>query len=219
MHDLQRFIAGFMRFQANHFGEEGLFQQLSQGQRPPTLVIGCCDSRVDPALLTGCDPGDIFVIRNVANLVPPCFADSPPGVSSAIEFAVCGLEVQRIIVLGHAQCGGIRALLNPRKLNEETDFVGRWMRIAEPARERVLRELAHKTPQQQQRACEQVSLLLSLENLLTYPWLKRRVEAGQLSLHAWYFDIEQGALLAYSPRQHAFLPLVQPLATASIVAT
>lgn len=213
MEDIEKFVNGFARFQQNYFSEpQSLYGQLRAGQHPTTLLIGCCDSRVDPMLLTGSDPGEMFVVRNIANLVPPCTPDAPPGVSSAIEFAVCNLEVARVIVLGHAHCGGIRALLDPQPVRQqETGFVRRWMRIAEPVRERVLKELAHKSSQEQHHACELASILHSLDNLLTYPWLKRRVEQGKLALHGWYFDIDSGALLAWSPIQHTFLPLVCPL--------
>ncbi|WP_136417209.1 MULTISPECIES: carbonic anhydrase [Oxalobacteraceae] len=211
MQDIEKFVRGFCRFQEQYLSEQGIFDSLREGQRPGTLVIGCCDSRVDPALLTGSDPGELFVVRNIANLVPPCRADAPPGVSSAIEFAVCGLEVARVIVLGHAHCGGIRALMAPRRLAPETNFVERWMRIAEPVRQRVMRELEHKSSNERHKACELASILHSLDNLMTYPWLKRRVEEGKLMLHGWYFDIETGALLAYSPRKQEFLPLVCPL--------
>jgi len=211
MQDIEKFIHGFTGFQQRYLGEHALFDTLREGQHPGTLVIACCDSRVDPALLTGSDPGDMFVVRNIANLVPPCAPDAPPGVSSAIEFAVCNLQVARVIVLGHARCGGIRALMSPTPSTLETNFVERWMRIAEPVRERVVRELAHKSCDAQHRACEMASILHSLDNLLTYPWLKQRVEAGQLALHGWYFDLETGALLAYSPRRQEFLPMVCPL--------
>lgn len=212
MEDIEKFVKGFSRFQQQYFSEENtLYDSLRAGQHPTTLLIGCCDSRVDPMLLTGSDPGDMFVVRNIANLVPKCTPDAPPGVSSAIEFAICNLEVARVIVLGHARCGGIRALLAPKQEARETDFVERWMRIAAPVRERVMRELAHKTSAERHTACEQASILQSLENLLTYPWLKRRVEQGKLMLHGWYFDIDSGALMAYSPRQHQFLPMVCPI--------
>lgn len=212
MEDIEKFVRGFSRFQEQYFGEEqGLYDSLRGGQRPTTLLIGCCDSRVDPMLLTGSGPGDMFVVRNIANLVPKCTPDAPPGVSSAIEFAICNLEVARVIVLGHARCGGIRALLAPQQEARETDFVERWMRIATPVRDRVMRELAHKTSEERHKACEQASILQSLENLMTYPWLKRRVESGKLVLHGWYFDIDCGALMAYSPRQERFLPMVCPI--------
>lgn len=212
MEDIEKFISGFTRFQQQYFSEQQtLYDNLRAGQRPTTLVIGCCDSRVDPMLLTGSDPGDIFVVRNIANLVPPCTPDASAGVSSAIEFAVCNLEVERVIVLGHAQCGGIRALFAPQQQPTETNFVARWMSIAEPVRERVLLELPHRSSEEQHKACELASILHSLDNLLTYPWLKRRVEEGKLKLHGWYFEMGTGALLAYSPRQQEFLPLVCPL--------
>jgi carbonic anhydrase len=213
MEDIEKFVSGFTRFQQHYFSEEhSLYDALRAGQKPTTLLIGCCDSRVDPMLLTGSAPGDMFVVRNIANLVPPCTPDAPPGVSSAIEFAICDLEVARVIVLGHARCGGIRALLAPQKEVRETDFVERWMRIAAPVRDRVLRELAHKSSEERHTACEQASILQSLDNLLTYPWLKRRVEQGRLVLHGWYFDIGSGALMAYSARQQQFLPIVCPVA-------
>jgi carbonic anhydrase len=212
MQDIEKFIRGFARFQQQYLSEPRALDHLSQGQNPGTLVIGCCDSRVDPALLTGCDPGDMFVVRNVANLVPPCTPDAPPGVSSAIEFAVCGLKVARIIVLGHARCGGIRALMSSARVTEETDFVTRWMRIAEPVRRDVLRELKHKAQDAQCRAAELASILHSLDNLLTYPWIRRRVEEGTLALHGWYFDLGTGSLLAYSARKQEFLDILDPVA-------
>jgi carbonic anhydrase len=214
MEDIEKFVHGFSRFQQQYFSEsQTLYDNLRAGQRPGTLLIGCCDSRVDPMLLMGGDPGDLFVVRNIANLVPECTPTASAGVSSAIEFAVCSLEVERIIVLGHARCGGIRALMAPRQPVAETDFVGQWMRIAEPVAARVRRDLAHRSSEQQHKACELASILLSLDNLLTYPWIKRRVEQGLLKLHGWYFDIESGALMAYSARQQQFLPLVCPLRT------
>ncbi len=213
MKDIEKFVKGFARFQQNYFAsEDSVYSTLRDGQHPTTLLIGCCDSRVDPMLLTGCDPGDMFVVRNIANLVPPCEPNAPPGVSSAIEFAVCNLQVARVIVLGHAHCGGIHALLAPEQpVQNETNFVGRWMKIAEPVRESVLRDLRHKTSAQQHHAAELANILHSLDNLLTYPWIKRRVENSTLSLHGWYFDIDSGALLAYSATEREFLPLVCPL--------
>lgn len=215
MEDIERFIRGFGRFQQQYLREPAALDNLRSGQHPTTLLIGCCDSRVDPALLMGSDPGDIFVVRNIANLVPPCTPDAPPGVSSAIEFAVCGLEVARIVVLGHARCGGIRALMQGGRVTEETDFVARWMKIAEPVRQDVLRALPHKHEDGQCRAAEQASILHSLDNLMSYPWIRRRVDEGKLALHGWYFDIDTGSLLAYSPRKQEFLNLVQPLEAAA----
>jgi carbonic anhydrase len=207
MKDIARFIAGFERFQDKYFGHDReLFDQLRHVQRPRTMVIACCDSRVDPATLTGAEPGEIFVVRNVANLVPPYesggnFASVP----AALEFAVLSLEVEHIIVLGHAQCGGIHALMGDAEPGGE--FIGQWVSIAQRARERVLAELPSKPPALQERACEQAAILVSLENLMTYPWIAQRVEGGSLHLHGWYFDIGQGELLGYSPPDATFEPL------------
>ncbi|RQW29680.1 carbonic anhydrase [Rhodobacteraceae bacterium CH30] len=214
MHDIERFIAGFSRFQLQYFdSNSGLYRELKQGQHPSTLLIGCSDSRVDPAQLLGCDPGDIFTIRNVANLVPPCgAAKSHHGVSAAIQFAVAQLKVSRIIVLGHAQCGGIRALVEQRLDNGDAqDFIGPWVGIAEPARLRVEAGMQGASLQEKTRACELASILVSLKNLQSFPWVSQAMALGALTLHGWYFDLNAGALLAYSPRSDAFLPLVCPL--------
>lgn len=213
MDDLDRFIEGFRRFQLRYFGEDReLFTRLAQAQTPGTLLIGCSDSRVDPAIITQCNPGDMFMIRNIANLVPPFERGvTSQGVSAAIQFAVNDLQVKRVVVLGHAQCGGIRALMDGRASDDPDDFVGRWMRIGEPAKQRVLHDLPSKTPEVQRRAAEMASILVSLENLLTFPWLQQRVEEGKLSLHGWYFDFEQGALLGFDPASNHFQPLVCPL--------
>lgn len=214
MHDLERFIDGFQRFQQQYFETDpSLYSDLRQGQHPNTLLIGCCDSRVDPALLLGCDPGDIFTVRNVANLVPPCDPKQHfAGVTSAVQFAVQQLNVARIIVMGHAQCGGIRALVEQRFSGEAPmDYIGRWIHIAEPARAAIMRQLPSASPAERQRACELAAILVSLRNLDSYPWIAERLAAGSLTLHGWYFDLDAGALLAYSPRADAFLPLVCPL--------
>lgn len=214
MHDIERFIHGFEKFQSHYFEDSpGLFNDLKHGQRPGTLLIGCCDSRVDPALLLGCDPGDIFTVRIVASLVPPCgSARSHHGVSAAIQFAVESLKVSRIIVLGHAQCGGIRALVEQDiNTSREEDFIGKWMSIAEPARARVMSTMQGASLREQRRACELASILVSLKNLETFPWVKAAKFAGSLTLHGWYFDLDTGALLGYAPRSDAFLPLVCPI--------
>jgi len=216
MDDIERFVDGFQRFQQQYYEDApALYRDLRDGQHPSTLLVGCCDSRVDPAMLLGCDPGDIFAVRNVANLVPPTSTDRGlQGVLAAIQFAVEQLHVSRIIVLGHAQCGGIRALMERRTRSDgETNYLDRWMDIAEPARQRVLRQMPGASDAECRRACEQASILISLRNLEELPFVRRACDSGSLSLHGWYFDLVAGALLAYSPRADAFLPMVCPLLT------
>jgi carbonic anhydrase len=206
MKDIERFITGFRTFQKDYFGPEGSqFKPLKQEQSPKTMIIGCSDSRVDPAILTNCAPGDIFTVRNIANLVP-VFEENGGlnGVSAALEFAVCCLEVEHIIVLGHSQCGGINALMTGSCGCKEGGFISRWMSIAAPAREKVLAELPDKDSKLQQRAAELASILLSLENLHTFPWIDKRVQDGALWLHGWYFDLTAGELLEYQPQGGMF---------------
>jgi carbonic anhydrase len=185
-------IQGYRRFRASTWqNERGRFEALSRlGQRPRTLVIACSDSRTDPQMVFNAAPGELFVVRNVANLVPPYGPDDQPhGISSAIEFAVRALHVGEIVVMGHAMCGGIQALLDGTPA-EVSDFVGQWVRIAEPARQRAL--LA--PPHQQQDVCEHEAVRLSLANLMTFPWIKARVDAGNLKLYGCFFDIRSGIL-------------------------
>jgi len=204
MKDVANFISGFRRFQEKYFSEDrNLFEQLQQGQRPKALIVACADSRVDPALLTGAEPGDMFVVRNVANLVPPYQPDGDfDSVAAALEFGVRSLEVEHIIVLGHAQCGGIHALMSGA--GSDGEFIGKWVGIAQRARERVLAELPNKPTNLQDRACEQAAILVSLENLLTYPWIAERVAVGAMHLHGWYFDMADGSLFQYNPAGNAF---------------
>lgn len=209
MQDIERFIGGFRTFQNDYFGPEASpYDTLKHGQSPKTMVIGCSDSRVDPVILTNSGPGDIFTVRNVANLVPPCEDDSGRhGVSAALEFAVCFLEVEHIIVLGHSQCGGIRALMEGGCDHTASSFISRWMSIAAPARAQVLEQLPEKDAATQRLAAERAAILLSVENLHSFPFVDERVKAGKLTLHGWYFDLEHGELLEYDAEQRSFLPL------------
>ena len=210
MSDIDSFLSGFQRFRERYIeGETSLFSRLRQGQNPRTLIIACCDSRVDPAMLTGADPGDMFVVRNVANLVPP-YRDGAemPGIRADIEFAIKGLNVEHIIILGHRSCGGIQALMEGEGIDRhQFEFIGNWVSIAQRARERVLRELPDASAQEKARACEQHAIELSLENLMTFPWIRDRVNAGGLTLHGWYFDFESGDLLGFSPETKEFTAL------------
>lgn len=206
MQDINGFISGFKRFQDNWLGsDKTLFDSLRKGQSPKAMLIGCSDSRVDPAILTDCAPGDLFIVRNVANLVPPCAPDTGQhGVSAALEYAVCHLEVEHIIVMGHSQCGGIKGLLEGICDCPDHSFIGNWVGIASAAKQQVLAELPDKPAEVQSYACEKAAILLSLDNLMTFPWIKQRVDDGQLALHGWYFDLQAGTLAGYSPNSGAF---------------
>jgi phosphoribosylaminoimidazole-succinocarboxamide synthase len=205
---IEQLLEGFRRFHSDHYEENhALFERLTKhGQSPKTIVVGCCDSRVDPAIVTNSSSGDLFIIRNVANLVPPYeISGSHHGTSAALEFGVCQLEVENIIVLGHARCGGIRALMNQSPGSDSRDgFIDGWMKIARNARNRVLARMQGESPDMQAQACELEAIKVSLDNLLTFPWILERVAQKKLALHGWYFDIERGELLRYNPDSNRF---------------
>ncbi|WP_438970355.1 carbonic anhydrase [Methylophaga sp.] len=205
MPNTNKFIEGFKRFKTTYFGDDKkLYASMKEGQPAKILMIACCDSRVDPAILTDCDPGDLFTIRNVANLVPPCEEDQHHhGTSSAIEFAVKGLGVESIIVMGHANCGGIKALWESEDLND-SQFIHRWVSIAQEAKEWVKVKHASESNALKLKACEQRSVLVSLQNLMGFDFVRERVEVGSLKIHGWYFDLAAGELLCYNPDTDQF---------------
>lgn len=208
-----RLMAGFRRFREKYFLENRLetsfYQRLaSSGQTPKTMLIGCSDSRVDPAILTDASPGELFIVRNVANLVPPCEPSAVGfhGTSSAIEFAVTNLRVENIIVLGHRQCGGVRALMTSGAENSKS-FVGQWMSIAERARQTVLREHPEADEDTRCRLAEMECMKVSLDNLRTFPFVRDAVAAGQLTILGIYFDLELGQLWEYDEPHGQFRQL------------
>ena len=191
---IDRLIAGFKSFRETYYdGQPDFYRSLvEKGQRPDVMVIACSDSRVNPSIIAKAEPGELFIVRNVANLVPPYEPDSHyHGTSAAIEFAVRDLNVEHIIVLGHSHCGGIRCLCGGHEDTGNREFIDGWMSIVEQARDDSLDGEA------QHRHVEREAVKVSLGNLLTFPWVKRRVEDGRLKLHGWWFDLEVGQLLAH----------------------
>ena len=191
---IDRLIAGFKSFRKIYYEEQpDFFRSLvEKGQRPDVMVIACSDSRVNPSIIAKAEPGELFIVRNMANLVPPYEPDGRRhGTSAAIEFAVRDLDVGHIIVLGHSHCGGIRYLCEDREDAENREFVDGWMSIVEQARDDRLEGEAHL------RHVEREAVKLSMANLLTFPWVIRRVGNGRLKLHGWWFDLEAGELLAH----------------------
>ena len=210
MKELDKLKAGYKQFRKHYFEENPeLYRQLTEkGQSPKAMIIACCDSRVHPAHVMNTDPGDVFVVRNVANLVPPYVDDGKThGTSAAIEFAVKHLKVPHIIVMGHSQCGGIRALMEGSHEGKTHKFIDPWMAIMTPAREQVTREYASATLDEQCHHCEQAAISVSLENLMTFPFIVRALEANQLHTHGWYFDIENGMLMEMDKSQKKFVSI------------
>lgn len=201
MAKIQDLLSGFQRFHQRYFETDARpFDAMQHGQPAKTLMIACSDSRVDPAILTDSDPGDLFIVRNVANLVPPPEPDGNyHGTSAAIEFAVAHLQVDNIIVMGHANCGGMKALwMQDQQPVSPAQYIAPWVSIAATAKAEV-KALGEMSEAQQLKCCEQASVKVSLENLMRFDVVRDRVNAGNLSLHGWYFDIHAGALLTLNP--------------------
>ncbi len=204
---LEKLIKGFKSFRLSYFEKHNRYEDLvKNGQAPQALVIACSDSRNDPALLTRSEPGDLFVVRNVAAIVPPYQPDQNyHGTSAAIEFAVKGLKVKNIIVLGHALCGGVMAL-SDKKLRESGDyeFLSQWITIGAAANDMVDTLLPDAPRAKRLMALEQAIILTSLNNLMTFPWIRSGVESGAIALHGWYFDMVNGKLLGYNAESGNF---------------
>ena len=191
-------VQGYRNFRSTDYpAQKRLYEALAeQGQTPQTMVVSCCDSRVDPARIFSAGPGELFIVRNVANLVPPFEAgDAYHGSGAALEFAVTGLVVRNILVLGHAHCGGIKACLEGAEdATTGGHLVGPWMSILAAARDEILRDHAGESAAAQQRALELAGIVQSVENLQTFPFIARRVAAGELRLEGAYFAIATGEL-------------------------
>jgi carbonic anhydrase len=211
---LERLLKGFADFRLGYYREHlDLFAKLAaEGQSPEILIVGCADARVDPGILTQTKPGDIFTVRNVAAMVPP--AQYPPddrhhGTSAAIEFAVRGLEVRHVVVLGHALCGGIAALVDGRdSAYADYEYLATWTSIAQEVRDVVVRALPGRPRGEIARAVEQAAVVNSVRNLMSFRWIAERLEAGTLTLHAWWFNLIEGQLYAFNPGSAAFEPVV-----------
>src|ERR1700749_3341121 len=192
----QKLIDGYRTFAAQRLPtEQSRYRELSErGQSPDVMVIGCCDSRVSPEVIFDAGPGELFVVRNLANLVPVYQPDSGAhGVSAAVEYAVSVLRVKHIVVLGHAQCGGIRAFIDKIAPLSPADFIGRWMSMFIKPGE-VVEQRDRETMQEFTTRIEKAAVFRSLENLMTFPFVRTRAERGELNLHGAYFGVAEGSL-------------------------
>ena len=195
---IDKLIAGHQRFKEGYYqqNKEKLLKLAERGQSPKIALISCSDSRVDPTTILDCQPGDLFVIRNVANLVPPCERDDHlHGTSAALEYAVNVLQVESIIVLGHSQCGGIKALMDTPVSATQTTFISKWMRQLEPVRNKILKDHQH-IGKAEYNACEEQGIAHSLNNLMSFSCVQERVKNGTLKLHGWHYDLNSAALFA-----------------------
>jgi len=201
-----RLVDGYTTFLGGRLLEEqARFRQLAEsGQSPEIMLIGCCDSRVSPEVIFDARPGELFVVRNVANIVPPYAPDGQAhGVSAALEFGVAALKIKHIVVLGHAQCGGVRAFAEDAEPLSPGDFIGKWMKLMAPAMEKVGPRGA-ESPADYLRKLEQANIVNSLDNLMTFPRLAKMIERGMVQLHGAYFGVATGSLWVYDRAQDMF---------------
>ena len=216
----EKLVEGFRGFQSDYFASNTeLYEKLIvDGQSPEALVIACSDSRIDPGIVMRAEPGDIFSVRNVAALVPPYAADGRThGTSAAIEYAVTALKVKYIIIMGHALCGGVRALAESKgEMKVKKDFISRWISIGGKARDMVRKVFPDAPVEEHARILEKASILVSLKNLMTFPYVKEAVEEGRLQLHGWYFDIPNGKILEYNAEELRFKDILEGVPAPSV---
>jgi carbonic anhydrase len=202
----QRLLEGYRTFTSHRLPtEQSRYRELAErGQSPEVMVIGCCDSRVSPEVIFDAGPGELFVVRNVANLVPVYQPDGGAhGVSAALEYAVQALRVNHIVVLGHAQCGGIRAFIDKIAPLSPGDFIGKWMSMFIKPGEMV-EQRDHESMQEFTARVEKAAVFRSLENLMTFPCVQILVERGKLHLHGAYFGVAEGSLSVLDPTSKEF---------------
>jgi carbonic anhydrase len=207
---MEHIIDGVLRFQREvHPNQEALFHSLALGQAPSALFIGCADSRIIPELLTGQGPGELFVVRNAGNIVPP-HSPEPGGVTASIEYAVAVLGIPDIVICGHSGCGAMTAILRGAEQLEQLPAVARWLHYADHARDAVHTQFAcaHEASEEEKlNVLVRENVLAQLDNLLTHPPVMKAIEKKQLRLHGWVYDIGSGSVDTYDARVRKFMPL------------
>ncbi|NMG08751.1 carbonic anhydrase [Brasilonema sp. UFV-L1] len=205
---IKRIIKGLNEFQTNYFTiHQEMFRQLSQGQTPEILFITCSDSRIDPNLLTQTKPGELFIIRNIGNIIPT-HGNCNSSEGAGIEYAVSALNIKHIIVCGHSHCGSMKALLQLNSLNEEMPLVHDWLKHHAESTRRLLREnYRGYDGETLLKIAVEENVLTQIEHLETYPVIRSKLHGGKLSLHAWVYEIETGQIFAYDANNSKFVPL------------
>ncbi|MDY0267488.1 carbonic anhydrase [Trichloromonas sp.] len=203
---MERLFNGYMKFMAEDFERHrDLFQEISRKQNPHTLFIGCSDSRVVPNLITQTDPGELFIVRNIANIVPPYRqTEEYVATTSVIEYAVLALKVDTIVVCGHSNCGGCAALNLPPERLDHLPHVRKWLEVSREVKGRVDRLMTGDSPEEREWLTEQVNVLVQMKNLLTYPYVAERYRQGKLNIHGWHYIIETGEIYNFNDDTQLF---------------
>lgn len=203
---MDKLFRGIMEFRREEFDRHReLFQELGRKQKPHTLFIGCSDSRVVPNLITGSAPGELFIVRNVANIVPPYRSTEEfVGTTSAVEYAVLSLGVDTIVVCGHSNCGGCAALNKPAEELAHLPHVRKWLEVSAEVKGRVDRLMTGDTPEEREWLTEQINVLVQMKNLLTYPYVRERYERDELKIFGWHYIIETGEIYNFNDATQLF---------------
>jgi carbonic anhydrase len=203
---MNRIYKGIHKFQESYFKkEEEFFQRLSQEQKPDVLFITCADSRVDPNLVTQSNPGEIFIVRNVGNIVPPHDAiKDKNSVAAALEFAVLNLKVTDIIVCGHSNCGAMKMLYEDEQFLRRMPHVNEWLQLSASMRDFMLKYYGNASDEIRQRVTEEENILFQLHNIQTYPFVKQALDEKTLYLHGWYYNIGTGIIYSYNTAEDVF---------------
>ncbi|QDU41509.1 Carbonic anhydrase [Maioricimonas rarisocia] len=209
---MEKLIRGIHEFQSTHFGSQReLFERLAGGQKPDALFITCSDSRIDPSLLTQTKPGELFILRNAGNIVPP-YGAANGGEGATIEYAVRALGIRDIIICGHTHCGAMQGLLSPEAL-EELPAVRNWLTHADATQSIVRERYRDETGEDLLTDTVKENVLVQLENLRTHPSVAAALSQGKLNLHGWVYRFETGDVFAFEPEQKRFTVLSHPGAT------
>lgn len=203
---MEKLFKGIMQFRREDFeSHRELFQELGRTQKPHTLFIGCSDSRVVPNMITRTHPGELFIVRNVANIVPPYRKTQEyVATTSAIEYAVQALDVDSIVVCGHSNCGGCAALNKSVDELEHLPHVRKWLEVSKEVPGRVDRLMTGDTPEEREWLTEQVNVLVQMKNLLTYPYIREKYDAGKLNIYGWHYLIETGEIFNFNDEKGVF---------------
>jgi len=212
MPNIEKIISGFKVFKATTFPKQKdiIHHLLEQGLKPSTMIISCADIRMPPAEIFSTNPGELYIINNIGGLVPKHDAGGIHGILAAIEYAVDILEVQNVIILGHTNCDGIKMMMSEKFIAAKdglSESMKTWLSVAAEARDAVKKQLAEKSEEEQQASCEKESLIVSLRNLMSYPYIAKRLKDKKLNVFAWQFDAESGDILSFNEGNKFFEPI------------
>lgn len=203
---MKKLIKGLRQFKTNYFSTHSeMFEQLAHGQKPRVLFITCSDSRIDPNLITQTTVGELFVIRNAGNIIPP-YGAANGGEGATVEYAVHALDIQQIVVCGHSHCGAMKGLLQLDKLQQEMPLVYNWLKHAEATRRLVQENYSNYSNEELLEIAIAENVLTQIENLKTYPVIHSKLYQGKLKIYGWIYHLETGEILAYDPQSHAYVP-------------